>query len=256
MRRRRSGPLGWARTSVRLCARALLCISALLVFGRAAEASSPHDEGTETPSHADAADGHTPRFEDVNWFEGLVGESDTAEPGLLFRAPGTEPPVLATLLNSAILFGLLFCFGRRPIAEALRKRRESIMHAMLEAARMKEESQGRLETYEKQLATMEEQAEHMRLDMKETERAERERALAEAQERRERLEREAHRLVTQEMDEARTELRRRAVRRAMMQAAHLLTESVNEEDHRRLADAYLQAVGRDEARPKPTGAEP
>lgn len=208
---------------------------------------------------ASAAHSHAPHVGQINWSEGLLGEDESEEPGLLYRRPGTPPPLLAMVINSGLLFGLLFYFGKHPIAEALRRRREGVMQAMLDAARMKEESSSRLKEYEDRLSTLEEQTSTLLVETRETAEAERKQALAEAEEKRSRLEREAHRLILQETDAARLELKRQAIRRALEDAGRLIAQQVNDEDHRRLADAYLAAVGRagpSEAGQEPTGVEP
>jgi F-type H+-transporting ATPase subunit b len=195
-----------------------------------------HGEGAESEGH------HVPTVDDINWYYGMLGERGDDDPGLVFRPVGMPPPLLATILNSAVLFAILIYFGRRPIGEALRKRKEEIMRGMQEAARMKEDASRQFADYEAQLAGMEERVEKARQDIRRMGELERQRVVSEAKQRRERMEHEARRLVAQELETARAELVRRAVRSAAFQAENLLAAQVTAQDQRRLADAYLSDV--------------
>ena len=199
-------------------------------------AAADHGESAED-SH-----GHVPHFEDINWSDGLLGESAEAEPSLLYRRPGTPPPLLATLLNSAVLFGLLFYFGRRAVAEALRRRKEAITQGMQEAARVQEQASGRLDEFEKKLAAIDEQLAELRSEIRRSGELERDRVLAEARTKRDRMEHEARRLIEQELEAAREELTRRAVLRAMASARQILAQQAGPDDQNRLAEQYLTHI--------------
>ncbi|MBN1612206.1 MAG: ATP synthase F0 subunit B [Polyangiaceae bacterium] len=220
-----------------------LGLAAALSLGGVAFASTQteanpagHGEGAESEDH------RAPTVDDINWAYGLVGEREDVEPGLLFRPVGMPPPLLASVLNSVVLLGILIYFGRKPIGEALRKRKEEIMRGMQEAARMKEEATRQFADYEAQLAGMEERIEKARHEMRRAGELERERVVSEAGQRRERMEHEARRLVDQELETARAELMRRVVRAAAVRAERMLAAEVSAQDQRRLADAYLNDV--------------
>src|SRR5690606_17076558 len=94
---------------VRKLARALCAAAALLVVLPGPVLAAPAQ-----PHGDEAHEGHhVPRFEDVNWFHGLLGEREGVEPNLLWRAPGTPAPVGAMVLNTVILVWLLVRFGGR-----------------------------------------------------------------------------------------------------------------------------------------------
>jgi F-type H+-transporting ATPase subunit b len=202
----------------------------------AAEAPGGHGEAAEAGEH------HIPTLDDINFWHGLIGEREGVEPGLLFRPVGMPPPLLATILNAAVLFGLLIYFGRKPIGEALRKRKEEILRGMQDAARMKEEATRQFADYEAQLEGMEERIEKTRQEIRRVGELERERVVGEARERRERMEHEARRLVDQELETARAELMRRVVRAAAARAERMLADQVTAQDQRRLAETYLNDV--------------
>lgn len=202
--------------------------------------------GIDDDEHADEDHGaaHVPDWEDINWFEGFLGEKADVEPSIFWRRPHTPPPFGALLLNSALLFGLLYHFGRKPVAEALKRRKRNIMHGMDEAARMREEAEDRLADYEEKLERIEEEIVRVTREMREAGEAERERILKEARERHARMERDARLLIEQETKEARALLLRETVRAAIRSAEERLTQQITPADQQRLADEYLAGLKR------------
>jgi F0F1-type ATP synthase membrane subunit b/b' len=236
---------------------ALLVALALLMGGSWAAAEEPEvppsdDEGERvTAAGQDLAQseehdehGHVPHLEDINLFEGFLGEKEGVQPGLLYRAPGRPPPLGALLINTGLLFFVLIYYGRRPVSEALKKRKASIMHGMDEAARMRAEAEARLEQYERKLERIDHEIERVRREMRETGEAERERILRDARERRERMERDARLVVEQELKEAREILLRETVRAAVRSAEERLSRDVTLADQQLMADEYLTTVKR------------
>ncbi|MBM4421397.1 MAG: ATP synthase F0 subunit B [Chloroflexi bacterium] len=181
---------------------------------------------------------------EINWASGLVGEKEGVEPSLLYRPKGMPAPFLATVINAALLFGILYSVGKKPVLEALKKRKAEIVAGIDEASRMKAEAAARLAEYEAKLAGLDAEIERIRAEMREAVEAERRRILSEAKERRERMERDARILVEQELKAAREALVRETVASAMVSATRLLGTSVGAPDHDRLAREYLDVVGR------------
>lgn len=223
---------------------AALAILALLFTSAAwAEKSAPHaaPAGAEQGAHGDAhGDDHGPG--PINWFYGMLAETDTQEPNLLFRPKGMQPPLGAMLLNTAILFYVVYRAGRRPLTDALKKRKASIMQGMDDAARMKDEASERLGDYEEKLEHIGEEVERIKREMREAGELERARILAEAKERSQRMERDARLLIEQELKAARQELIREAVEGAVKSAAERLAKEISAADHQRMADEYLAAL--------------
>jgi F-type H+-transporting ATPase subunit b len=201
--------------------------------------------GTET---ADAAKGHAEGAEhgghEFNWFYGLLYESEGAQPSLLVRPKGMQPPFLALLLNTGLLLWIVWRYGRRPVSDALKKRRTTIMQGIEDAARMRDDAEERLAEYEDKLEHLDDEIERLKREMREAGEADRARILAEAKERRTRMERDAHLLIEQELKAAREELVRDAVAAAMKSAADRLQKGLSAADHQRIADEYLTAIDR------------
>lgn len=190
--------------------------------------------------HGDAHGEHG--HQSINWVYGFLGEAEGEEPSLLWRTPGMPVPLLAHLINSAILFTILYKVGRKPIVDGLAKRRETIMRGMEEAAAMRNEAVEQLKAYEAKLASVDAEITRIRKDMREAADAERAVILAEAKKRHERMERDAKRMIEQELKSAREALMEETVRIAMERATALVSQAASDADHERLCEEYLNSV--------------
>jgi len=206
----------------------------------AASGNAVHeDEGAE--EHGDH-EHHVPKFEEYNFFYGFLGERDDVEPNLLWRPVGTPVPFAAMLLNSAVLYWLLIRFAKKPIAAALKSRKATILRGMEEAGQMKKEAEARLADYEQKLATVDQEIERVRQDMRAAGQSERKRILAEAKEKRARMERDAQTLIGQELKSAREGLTAEMARAALRSAESTLRSRVTLGDQTRLAEDYLAGI--------------
>jgi len=201
--------------------------------GSAEQASAEHGHGDEEHEGAE-----------INWSYGFLGEKEGVSPDLLYRPKGMPPPFLANVANALMLFGMLVVFGKKPIAEALKQRKQRIVAGMDEAARMKAEAQTKLTEYEEKLKQLDSEVERIRTEMREAAEAERRRILAEAKERRERMERDAHLLVEQELKAARDALVHETVNGALASAEEILASRLTDADHDRHASEYLDNIGK------------
>jgi F-type H+-transporting ATPase subunit b len=204
-------------------------------FAGAAD-GEPGEHGAEPGEHGDDAE--------FNWAYGFVGEKDGVEPSLLYRPKGMAPPFLANVINAAILFTIIVSAGKKPIAEALKKRKERLVGSMEEAAKMKAESETSLAEHEKKLAHLDEEVQRIRREMRESAEAERQRILTEAKERRERMERDAQLLIEQERKAARATLMRETVASAVRSAEEILAKQLGAADYDRIARDFLETVKR------------
>jgi len=199
-------------------------------------ASGPGEDEHEDHEH------HVPTLDEYNWFYGFLGERDDVEPNLLWRPKGTPVPFGAMLLNSAILYYLLVRFAKKPIADALKARKSAILRGMEEAGKMKQEAQAQLADYEQKLANVDQEIERVRTDMRASGAAERKRILAEAKDKRSRMERDAQTLITQELKAARESLQAELTRAALRSAEATLRSRLTAADQSRLAEEYLAGV--------------
>jgi F-type H+-transporting ATPase subunit b len=151
-------------------------------------------------------------------------------------------PFLANIINAAILFGIVIVAGKKPVIEGLKKRKERIVQGMEEAGKMKAEAEKQLGEYEERLKHLDSEIARIKKDMRESAEAERHRILAEAKDRRERMERDAKLLVDQEMKAAREALMHETVAAAMKSAEEIIAKELVGADHDRLAGDYLATL--------------
>lgn len=194
----------------------------------------------------------------VNYWHGiLMANNERALKGgfvnqLLFRYenekdhcdPKNEPPpLLASLINFGALAFILFRFGKKPLAEALKKRRDGIMADIDTATKLKEDAEARLEDYEEKIENIESKLDEVRAEYAQQAELERKHILAEAEERRVRMRKDAELRIEQELKAARAELLREAVVSAVAAAEDLVQKQIAARDQDKMANDYLQSIG-------------
>jgi len=239
--------------------RFLLVVAASVALGTSAYAGepAPHGEAAEESPPGEVGHGEAALEEigesahggdhdsvEFNWAYGFVGEKEGITPDLLYRPKGMPPPFLANIFNALLLFALVVVLGKKPIVEALKKRKERIVVGMQEAGRMKEQAAQTLAGYEEKLQHIDDEIERIRREMREAAEAERRRVQVETEERRVRMERDARLLVEQELKAAREALVRETVAGALRSAQDLLAAQLSAPDHDRLAREYLETLAR------------
>jgi F0F1-type ATP synthase membrane subunit b/b' len=222
----------------RLLAGAALLV--VLAIASVAGAVPPQPHGDE----AHGTEHHVPHLSDINWFHGFVSEREGVEPSLLWRAPGTPPPVAAMLLNTLVLAWLLVRFGGPAVRAGLTARKERVQSGIAGAAAMKREAEEQLAHYEAKLARIDQEIERVRTEMRDQAEAERKRVLAEATVRREQMERDARVLLAQELKAAQEALFHEVVAGAMQSAEAALRGQLAPADQQRLAEEFLADIER------------
>jgi len=194
----------------------------------------------------------------INWWQGVLGidnekaQSENALDRFLWRYENTKDecdpqnqpvPYIAVVFNFSIFALLLFRFARKPLADALVKRRETIMEDIESSAKLRSQSVKRLDQYEDQLEHLEDKREELTRDYAAQSKREKERLLLEAEERRVRMRRDAEARVEQELTDARQNLLEEAVEGAVAAAQDLLRKQVTSADLDRSAEQYLSELG-------------
>jgi F-type H+-transporting ATPase subunit b len=220
------------------------------------------DHGAEGGGHGGEAHcpGHgphdVPHFDKINWWHGMIGvNNEKAGQGgfnsLLWRyenhnnpcdEKNEPPPFLAAILNLGVLGFLIYRFGKKPIGEALLKRKQTIMGDIEVAQNLKQQADKRLREYEARFEQMEETAEALRAEYAAQAQLEKKHVLAEAEERRARMRRDAEFRVEQELRAARAELLREAVQNATLAAEEIIRKGSAQADNDRMAEDYIAAV--------------
>ena len=217
------------------------------------EAEEGHGEHEWCPGHGASDPPPAP-----NWWRGLLmadnerAKSDSFVNQLLFRYENKKdhcdkdnmpPPFLATVINFALLGFILYKFGRKPLAEALMKRKTTIMAEIETATKLKDDAERRLTEYEDKFERMDDTLEELRAELAAQSEKEKAHILAEAEERRVRMRRDAEFRIDQEAKTARAELLQQAIVGAAAAAEELLLKKVGPSDLDRMAEDYLKAVG-------------
>lgn len=160
-------------------------------------------------------------------------------------------PYVASLLNFVVLLAIYVKFGKKPVSEALKKRKADIAQDIEEAARVKREAEERAKKYQADLANLDQDLEVARQALVEAGKKERERIVAEAKERATRMKRDAETRLVQEAKQKSQDLTIETVERATEVAEQLLKNKLTQEDHLRLAEEFLNDLGK-----RPVDAKP
>jgi F-type H+-transporting ATPase subunit b len=193
-----------------------------------------------------------------NWWRGiLMVNNERASKGgfvneLLFRYENEKnpcdeknqpPPFLASVLNFGLLAFVLYRFGKKPLAEALLKRKQGIMAEIDTASQLKEDAEARLEDLQEKIDNIESKLDEVRKEYAAQAEQEKKHLLAEAEERRVRMRKDAEFRIEQELKTARAELLQEAVINAVGAAEALVAKQVAQKDQDKMAADYLATIG-------------
>jgi len=198
-----------------------------------------------------------PHFDQINWWHGMVGvnnekaQSPAFADKLLWRYHNStdpcdpkneEAPLFAALLNLAILGYIVYHFGRKPIGEALVKRKQDIMADIENAARLEREAKGRLNELEGKFDQIHETLKVLKAEYAAQAEVEKKHIVAEAEERRARMRRDAEFRVEQELRAARIALMHEAVGNATSAAEEIIRKRAAQADMDRMSEEYLASL--------------
>lgn len=155
-------------------------------------------------------------------------------------APG--PPVLAQLINFLILAIIIYYLGRKPLTAYLQSRSDKVRQGLVEAQKLLEEANEKLADYSARLERMDDEMTRLREEFIAAGVAERDRLVADAGAKAERMKRDAEVRLQQEFAQLREELRVELVEKALATAREALEKKVTDADHRRLADDYVGRI--------------
>ncbi|MBX3186230.1 MAG: hypothetical protein KF819_04410 [Labilithrix sp.] len=220
-----------------------------------------HGEGHGSSEHA-APTTHAPAGEHAAP-AGEHGEHGAAEHGA-HHGPAPinwtdiwntkQPAVLALVINFGLLMGLYYVLGKKPITEALKQRRITIGKEIDDAQALLAEAKERGKKYQADLKNADTDAETARSGLVSAGKGEVDRILSEAEERAERMKRDAERLVEQEKKQLAVDLLLETIEVASSEAGKILAKSVTAEDHARLAQDLLAELAKKPAAPRAAAA--
>lgn len=229
----------------------VLAFGTALAFAPAALAQEQHGAQPEPPHHGNPdehgqlADPKHDGPHDKQHREGHKDGHHGPEPINWTNISDKERPAyLALVINLGLLLGLYYVFGKKGIAEGLKKRRVTIGKDIDEARAMLEEAKERAKKYQGDLKNADADAATAKSTLVTSAKGEVERMLSEAKERAERMKRDADRLMEQERKAVAHELLLETIDLSMKEAETVLRQSVTPEDHVRLAQDLLSELAK------------
>lgn len=169
----------------------------------------------------------------------LAAEAEHA-PGII----NLNLTLLLQTINFIILAIVLYKFLFKPLGSFMEKRAEGIRHSLEEAKQARDEVVRTRSEYEESLRAARQEAAALRQRMDREITEERERLIQQSREEAHRMISQARAEIQQEVRRAKAELRDETVTLSLTAAERLLRRNPAEEDHRRLAEQYIEELGR------------
>jgi F-type H+-transporting ATPase subunit b len=146
------------------------------------------------------------------------------------------------VINFAVLFIALFFILKKPVSQALNGRIEGIKTELEGLEAKKKEAEKKLLEYNEQIASLDREAEKIIAEYIKQGEAARERILEESKKAAGKLEDQARRNIENEFKNAKLELQKDILEKALTRAEELLKDKITSEDQNRLVDEYLDKV--------------
>ncbi len=197
---------------------AALLTTPAIAFAESAHHESEAHEAAEHESGHDAHGGH--------------GE-------LTFKGVVTSPEFIGTVVNFVALLVLFARVIRKKGNPALAERRKQVEAELEEAKRLRAEAEARHMETATRLEKLDQEMVQIRGDMIKAGEAERDRIVAQAEEKAARMRKDTRFLIDQQIKQLRKDLTREAAGAAVVAAQELLQSATTDADQDRLAEAYL-----------------
>lgn len=151
-------------------------------------------------------------------------------------------PYAYLLLNAGILFAIYYRYGKKPVVDGLQARHDTIAKELIEAAKIKEEAEAKAKEYDDKLAQLGTELERIKADIIKAGEADRARIVKEAEEKAERMTKDAQFLLDQELKQLRNDMLAFTAEAAITAAEAVLKSRVSAADHERLSADYLDEI--------------
>lgn len=152
------------------------------------------------------------------------------------------PPFIGPLINFAILVVLGYMAVQRQVNPALAARRAAVETEIAEAKRLLAEAEAAHRECTERRDNLQTEVAGMKAEYVKQGEAERDRIVAEANARAEKMRAEGKQMIEQEMRSLREELRREAVLAAVGAAEEAVRKNVSPADQVRLVDEFVQSI--------------
>lgn len=180
--------------------------------------------------------------------EELIEAAEKVESGEQLHSPLTIQQILTstefwgTIVNFFVLALLIGWVIRKKGNPALAARREEVQRELDEAQRLRLEAEAKQREATERLKRLDQEMAKIRADMAKAGEAERDRIVAQAEEKADRLRRDTTFLIEQQLKQLRRELTEEAAKAAVEAAHTLLAEQTSDADQTQLAEGYLKRL--------------
>ena len=203
-----------------------LALMSVLTMPSLAFAESAHDEAlaheiAERESGHEVHGGHEP---------------------LTFHSLITSREFQGTLVNFVALLLLFAWVIRKKGNPALAERRKEVEAELAEAQRLRAEAEARHREAAMRLEKLDQEMVRLRSEMIKAGEAERDRIVAQAEEKAARMRKDTSFLIDQQIKQLRKDLTREAANAAVIAAQELLERTTTDADQERLAESYLERL--------------
>ena len=161
---------------------------------------------------------------------------------LTFKGLLSSREFQGTLVNFGALVLLFAWVIRKKGNPALAERRKQVEAELEEAQRLRAEAEKRHMEAATRLEKLDQEMVAIRAEMVKAGEAERDRIVAQAEEKAARMRKDTNFLIEQQIKQLREDLTREAASAAVMAAQELLQQSTTDSDQNRLAEAYLDRL--------------
>jgi len=148
------------------------------------------------------------------------------------------------MVNFLIMVAVLYKFGKDPIVNLFRSRREAILNEYEDLLAKKREAEKQYAELQEKLKGLEAEAQRLMEAFREQGEREKERIIAEAKENAERIKQQAEFYIQQEVNRIKAELQKEVAEMAVKMAEELIRKNITVEDHKRLFNEFIEKVER------------
>ncbi len=146
------------------------------------------------------------------------------------------------LINFLILVAILYKFGKDPVVNLFRSRREAIINEYEDLMAKKEEAERRYAELQEKLKGLEAEAQRLLESFREQGEHEAQRIIEEAKKNAERIKQQAELYIQQEVARAKVELQREVAELAVRMAEEILRKNITPEDQKRLFKEFVEKI--------------
>ena len=161
----------------------------------------------------------------------------------VFAGGGGDNILRDHTINAVVFVALVIIAVRKPIAEALNSRADSITKEIQEAQEALAKAEDALNTYEGMISDLESEREHLLAQYREQGEREKQDLIDEGKREADRLAADAERAVENQLAALQHKIEAELVDVAMSKAEAMIIESVKAQDHKRLTEDYIKQLG-------------